>query len=192
MNTWDRQTDADGNLEPLLWYARFEEYRLMGPGRSLAECANRWRDEKGRKRSKDAPGAWRRAYQQYQWKARAEAWDAVMLEEQARQEAEKWAARRAEWREKEFSYAQALIEKAQLMLRAFAVARTVTEDGGRTIIIEPGDWRPSDIARFLDTASKLARLSTEMDTDRLHQELTGKDGTPLILAIGGVNPDEDI
>jgi hypothetical protein len=146
VNTWDRQTDSDGNLEPMLWYARFEQYRLMGPGRELLECVNRWRDNKGKPRQSSIPGAWSRASARWQW--------------------------RTEWRETEFANAKALAEKAALMLRAFTVARTVTEDNGRTIIIEPGDWKPADIARFNDTASKLARLAAEMDTERQRQDVT--------------------
>ncbi len=171
MNAWERQTDSDGNPEPMLWYARFEQYRLMGPGRSLLECVNRWRDEKGRNRTTNVPGAWNLAYERWQWKARAEAWDTEILAKQAAEEEEKWVKRRAEWREQEYSSARALAEKAQLMLRAFQVARTVIEEDGRTVIIEPLDWKPADIARFNDTASKLARLAAEMDTERQRQDV---------------------
>jgi hypothetical protein len=61
---------------------------------------------------------------------------------------------------------QALLEKANQMMQALRVARTVVEDEGRTIIIEPVDWGPGDLAKFADMSSKLARLSAEMETER--------------------------
>jgi hypothetical protein len=172
VNAWERQTNSDGNPEPMLWYARFEQYRLMGPGRSLLGAYNTWRKQAGKDGNRTStPKSWDINAERWQWKTRAEAWDAEMLARQAAEEEDKWVKRRTEWRETEFANAKALAEKAALMLRAFTVARTVTEDNGRTIVIEPGDWKPADIARFNDTASKLARLAAEMDTERQRQDV---------------------
>ena len=87
---WDRQRDEDGELEPNLWYDRFTDFRLMGPGRSLLESVNRVRDSKGRKRTKNVPTSWRRACERWSWRQRSEAWDAserrkrIAAEEEAR------------------------------------------------------------------------------------------------------------
>ena len=74
-NAWDRQRDADGELEPAMWHSRFERYRTQGPERSLLGAYNAWLAEKGGKRRTSAPGSWERAFDKWRWKARAEAWD---------------------------------------------------------------------------------------------------------------------
>jgi hypothetical protein len=66
---WERKPD-----EPARWYARFEVYRLLGPSRSM-EAAYRSVTE-GSKR-KRAVARWYLAAKEWQWKDRAEAWDAV-------------------------------------------------------------------------------------------------------------------
>lgn len=160
---WDRIEDP---LEPLVWYARFEVYRLRGPGRSLLGAYNQWQTEKGRKVATGAPMRWRKALETWHWKERAEAWDLSELEIRRQQEEQRWRERRVEQKDKEWAASQALLEKANQMLQAMRVARTVIEDEGRTIIIEPVDWGPGDLARFLDLFSKLGRLSAEMETER--------------------------
>lgn len=161
--SWGRMEEP---LEPLVWYARFEVYRLRGPGRSLLGAFNQWQAEKGRKVSTSAPTRWREASATWHWKERAEAWDLAELEIRRQQEEQRWRDRRVEWKEKEWAMAAQLLEKANQMMQALRVARTVIEDEGRTIIIEPVDWGPGDLAKFADMASKLARLSAEMETER--------------------------
>jgi hypothetical protein len=69
---WEQQ---DG--EPSLWYDRFMAYLLMGPSRTklgavhLVEKAEKSRE----KQSTKVPGAWNDAFNQWNWKERAEAWD---------------------------------------------------------------------------------------------------------------------
>lgn len=77
--------------EPSRWYARFERFRLMGPGRSLLAIYNEER-EKARK-SATIPASWRDAADKWQWRARAEAWDAA--EQERRRAAEEQAYREA-------------------------------------------------------------------------------------------------
>ena len=67
---WDQQEG-----EPNRWFQRFNAYRLMGPGRSLQGCVNAERVSKGREGPVDAPRSWRKASEEWQWKARAQAWD---------------------------------------------------------------------------------------------------------------------
>jgi hypothetical protein len=67
---WDRQPG-----EPNLWYARFERYRLVGPGRSLLGTLNAEGAEKGQRRRTKVPGAWNQALRRWHWRERAESWD---------------------------------------------------------------------------------------------------------------------
>lgn len=162
-------------------YARFELFRLRGPGRSLLAAYNQHQVEAGRKSNTHAPDSWRKAAEIWHWRERAEAWDLAELEIRRQQEEQRWRERRIEQKDKEWAAAQGLLEKANQMMQALRVARTVVEDEGRTIIIEPVDWGPSDLARFLDLFSKLGRLSAEMETEKRKEEITGKDGGPIVI-----------
>lgn len=66
--------------EPNLWYGRFALYRLLGPKRSL-RLAHRQEVTKSRQKPQYLPGSWHDASQQWNWRERAEAWDAARLEE---------------------------------------------------------------------------------------------------------------
>ena len=148
-----------------MWYSRFEAFRLLGPGRSLLETVNQWRDSKGQKRTNNAPATWRRAHTQWHWKARAEAWD---LDELAKRRA-LWEKRAEERRDAEWRTASRLQERADQMLM-FPVARTVTNtspDGLTQTVIEPTEWKPTDVVRYAETASKLGRLAAGLETDRI-------------------------
>jgi len=112
-----------------------------------------------------APGAWYEAAQQWDWRNRAEAWD-----ESERERIEQgWKAFRVEWRGKERRVAEALLEKAEQMLQfpIAKVSRIITEGGEQvTQIVEPADWRFADITRMAKTASEIARLAAELETQR--------------------------
>jgi len=82
---WDRQRSDDGELEPTLWFGRFQQFLTMGPERSVRQLADDWRAAQGHSRRGSAPGAWTRAAKQWHWYERAEAWD---LEQQQRRFAE--------------------------------------------------------------------------------------------------------
>ena len=69
--------------EPNLWYARLVHFMEMGPGRSLDGCyrevMNAERAAKGRERLHSGarcPAAWRKRAKEFDWWARAEAYDA--------------------------------------------------------------------------------------------------------------------
>jgi len=85
MVDWDRQPG-----EPMLWYNRFEIYRLMGPDRSLLGAYKLYLHEKARKDAKKSPKTtprpWNRNAEAWRWQARAEAWDIEVLRERAEQE----------------------------------------------------------------------------------------------------------
>jgi hypothetical protein len=77
---WDRQPG-----ESLLWYRRFERYRLMEPVRSInavyGEENGTKQDEKERPK---APGKWYETAKKWQWDARAAAWDVTQDEQTER------------------------------------------------------------------------------------------------------------
>ena len=198
MNPWDRQPD-----ERNLWYARFVQFRDMGPDRTLVEAVNRWRDKKGRSRTTNAPTSWRRACDREHWVARAESWDEaerarlaeLRLQEEG-VERKKWAARRESLREREHTVGLELLQKAQQMLM-FPLATTVSEDG--TTVIHPGRWSFATAANVIATADKLLRLAADMETDHtrvtLDDVLAGlptelRDGVRSALA-GAVSPKRD-
>ncbi len=76
-NPWDRQRDENGELEPNLWYDRFEQYRAAGPSRSITSIYKAWRVTRGYEKLRYSayPGSWVRASNRWNWKERAEAWD---------------------------------------------------------------------------------------------------------------------
>jgi hypothetical protein len=68
---WERM---DG--EPNRWFQRFEIYRLAGPNRTLLGTVNAEKAQRGIQRhAKQPSGAWKRRFEEFNWKARAEAWD---------------------------------------------------------------------------------------------------------------------
>lgn len=162
---WDRQPGENN-----LWFRRFQAFLRLGPRRSLLSAYIRELDQRGLSTNKktSAPGSWQDAYRKFTWPARAEAWD----EDVARRETEEWEARRRQLREQEWESAQALIEKAKQML-VFPLAKTQRSEkdaDGKIIaetIIIPARWSVRDAAAMVDTASKLMRLSSDLETDRL-------------------------
>lgn len=159
-NEWDRQPGESARA-----FAAFCVYRDAGAARSLRAIV----DKTSAKLAQI--GAWSR---RYGWVNRVEAYDAHMsrLEQAAREqaleaEAQKWARRRLEQREREWATAQALHERAIQML-AHPMTRTKSEDGKSVIV--PAGWWMRDIPAFADLASKLARLASEMETDRQKHE----------------------
>ena len=74
--------------EPARWYARFETFRSLGAHRTLEAAYRLYAEREGL--SATRPGAaWYAAAQQWQWAARAAAWDAVERERLRTQEEER-------------------------------------------------------------------------------------------------------
>lgn len=70
---WERLPD-----EPLLWFQRFERFRLMTPTRSISRVFCEERDKKKQEKTRTNAGPeWYRAAEQWRWNERAAAWDAV-------------------------------------------------------------------------------------------------------------------
>ena len=69
---WERQQG-----EPILWFGRFERYRILGTERNLLSVYNAWRAEVGKGGQKTSiPHAWDINCKRWDWRERAEAWDA--------------------------------------------------------------------------------------------------------------------
>jgi hypothetical protein len=72
---WDQQPG-----ETSRWYARLEQYRLAGPGRSLLGLYQRARERKGakgsdQKKPRSVPESWSKVAKAWRWKERCEAFD---------------------------------------------------------------------------------------------------------------------
>lgn len=91
---WYRQTGGDGEPEPMMWYDRFDRYyRPQGPERTLLAAYNAWRKEEGDGgQSKSVSGSWYRAFNEWRWQERAEAWDEAQIT--LRREAERKATQK--------------------------------------------------------------------------------------------------
>lgn len=167
-NEWERR---DG--EPNKWYDRFQIFLLAGPSRSVYAAYLAWREREGRASARDSaqkraglPKTWADAAAKWEWVKRAEAFD----EKERQQNLVEWAKRRDALRELEWTFSQELVDKVRQML-VFPLAKTVrTQDNdGQTIVTEvyPTRWSIGDAARFLEAASKLARLALGEETERV-------------------------
>lgn len=74
---WARQEG-----EPANWYARFEQFRLAGPQRSLLGLYNEERQKAGKGSAQKVPGAWAEAAERWHWRSRCEAYDVHQIERQ--------------------------------------------------------------------------------------------------------------
>lgn len=162
---WDRQQDEAGSLEPNRWYSRFEIYRRMGPDRSLLGACNIWRVRKGTKKYNAVPGAWTNAFTKWNWKVRAEAWDA---HEKAEQDA-LWKSRRQQVKDQDFDQAQTLRDKVDEFLEVLSSFKRrseteeIDEQGNVVRVITIAlNTSITQIASALKTASDLQRLAAEM------------------------------
>ncbi len=70
---WD-QLEGENSL----WFGRFTAYRLMGPGRGVLTCLNLERLKEGKEKATQTPGAWTKASTEWNWRQRAEAYDATL------------------------------------------------------------------------------------------------------------------
>ena len=71
---WERKPG-----EPNLWYARFDAFRQLGPGRSVSKAYHRCKQEQGL-RSATANSLWYQTSRDWDWRERAEAWDRAQRE----------------------------------------------------------------------------------------------------------------
>ena len=170
---WDRQPGESAQA-----YEAARLYFDMGAQRSLEQV----RRKLGK--SKDLMERWSA---RWAWVDRAAAWDAMLRardlaarEAAQAAEAERWAARRAAEAEREWAFAEQLMERARAMLAFPLQTRELAEDG-HTIIVKPARWAIRDAAGMADTAAKLARLAAGMETGR--ETLQGPGGAPLFAPV---------
>jgi hypothetical protein len=161
--------------EPNRAYQYFKLYLGLPVPRKLDRVAAKTRLSRG------AIGAYSA---KYKWLERADAYDNnennKELEKKRRHREkidEQWLERRDEQRQQEWDIAQQFLNKVRQMLNTPLFRETVTEyldsldPQGRIIIkqvitYEPLDWSPSDMAKFFEIGSKIARLATGQETDR--------------------------
>jgi hypothetical protein len=166
-HAWEQRPD-----EPGMWFERFTLYRLLGSRRTfyaawIEDQARQGAARRGKKGKTGLPQAWRTQAKRWQWLGRAQAWDAYRRQ----RDEQMWERRREEIRKREWDMAERLLTKAGQMLE-FPLAETTREqvsaDGITKVItmIAPARWGMADTARIADTASKLGRLSAEMETSR--------------------------
>ncbi len=149
--------------EPDIWYDRFRQYALLGPGRSIAQVYRMDTDVAKRSLSEQPNGSWYDALAKWRWKERAANYDLGQREVQVRE----LAQRREEFGQKAFRLGYSLIDKAEklvhkadAMLEFPLARRRVGEDG--STIIEPSRWTFRDTAAFLKTAAELAKIGQEL------------------------------
>lgn len=149
--------------EPKEAFLRFQRFLNLGYRRTLrrlylAECK-----ESKTEPNHTTPASYRKAAELWDWVKRCHAWEEAAINEDARLK----AIRRAELREDEFGLAQLLISKAKDMLKFPLQQVTHTGEDGKVTIINPAEWRLTDVATIIETASKLGRLSLDMSQGRM-------------------------
>lgn len=177
------------------------DYALMGAGRSLRKLCDWYSGQSGGKAGAKSGGgpsastssppaqpptkrlatleAWST---RYDWQRRVAAWQAL---QHAREHA-KWEERRREWRERAFSLALKLADKAEEMLK-FPVLDKSYENN--FTVLEPAKWTYNTPPQMLAFADKLARLAAQMDTER-RRELSWRDEWIQLLRDGVVTQAE--
>lgn len=209
-NLWDRQPwDTDTS-----YYIFQTYFLPMQPNeRNLADAYRNYRLSKGLSKVNPkgklihAPGSWQQwadgqnpkghkpagtvFENSVGWPARARAYDTYLQEQARKAEEEIWKQRQLQIRQKEWDAAEELWDRSKQMRRAPVFRQTTTDtiqEGGkvvnRTIIIEPADWKETDVVRSVEEASRLARKSAEMD-----QEKVSVGDWRQELAQAGIDPD---
>lgn len=154
-------------------WSAYLTYRELGPGRTLAAAyrahlarfetgSGPQRPEKARLHPPTVPGSWKRWRTRYDWDGRARDYDdGVELATQTARtqaiatQADEWVQRRAQAREAEWELSEKLRAKAVAML---AKLDPDSEDLPVT---------PFGVAKLIEVSSKLARLATGMETERV-------------------------
>ena len=182
-----------------IWYKRFCKWLLMPGGRRvLLQVYNEEQrlvqadkeesaglPHQPYKPAKSVNGSWKKAFKDYHWEQRSEAFDQSIRDETL----DNWKHRQEKNRQAEWEDAATLRERARLLLALPATRQRIdegsTEVNGQTVavrstIIEP--VKPVHLRTatlMLDEASKLARLASGDVTSHSSNELTGADGAPL-------------
>ena len=134
---------------------------------------------KGYKSRQCAPDYFVQWAVQNEWDARAKEFDLYQqgefteeIAKQTRKQARVWAKRQEQVREEEWALREKLKAKIDRMLM-FDVAQQRIEDEGRTIIIEPADFKFANLPSIIKTFVEVSRLAVDMPTSK--REVTVKD-----------------
>ena len=161
-NQWERQ--AGEGEEEWNWFCA---YRDMERGnRSLIAA---WRNVEG-KGAGSHPARVSAASLRWDWEVRVAEWDVYREQERA----EKHGKEVEQHTGMELEMSKRLFAKAWSMLEYPVATKEVipSADGTTEIHMHPTGWKPGDVSRLLETASKLGRLSTGQDTERTHVSVT--------------------
>jgi len=158
------------NGEPHKWFVRFNNFRLMGPSRSILACYNGEKVGRGGKKGHHVTSSWQTQSDSWKWRERAEAWDLWQISQ--KDEAEK--AKIKSIRDKELELVQKIVEKAEQML-AFPLQTITREEkdvNGHVVTVNtiiPSKWVLRDAAGMLSAVSTLLNVRegvrTKLDVD---------------------------
>lgn len=182
---WDRQ-----DKEPVDAFERFQDYKILGPGRSLLSAYNRWRVRQGQEKSKSTTPAWRKLRKDWDWDNRALAWDeSQRIKEDKRYEDARrtWRGKEEEVRQREWDMARKLIDRAEEMLNYPLVQQTIDHEKSK-VTIEPARWSARDIPAYVKLATELARAASDLDRNKTVTEM---DALKAMIDVGWL-PEEAI
>jgi hypothetical protein len=171
-NPWDKEEG-----ESTRWFSRFNQFRLMKPWERSVAAVYRG-EKKGEKGSEIPPGSWYETAKIWKWKERVAAYDKSQLDERDRQ----IAAEEADvWR-------TGLALKHERVKELEAKARLIEEswhDPNTKKVFFP--WMTADkIREWRGCLEDIAKIKNEHIKK---QEITGKDGTPLVGSVGLYDPE---
>jgi hypothetical protein len=168
LESWEQQPGERNR-----WYARFERFRLAGPGRSLLGAVNAERHEGGKRSSRSVPQAWAKAARQWRWRERAEAWDAH----------ERSQARAAHAQQIDEMNRRHVQEARGLQSAAIARLKSLNLE----------QLSPAEVLRFLVAAAKLERTALGEPQTIEEQRLTGAGGGAVIFTLeDAVRADQEL
>jgi hypothetical protein len=195
--SWEQMTEEG---EPTLWYGRFNAFRLMDFGRSIAAVFHEEYSKKPETTRKvlEPDGTWYEMARKWQWEERAAAWDAHWIEAQEKVIAQE--------KEKVFRTGFALqYKRIQSLDNILNKLIDMTEDENKVWIPDvksigagPNAYA-ADIVHFNAPLFTLiekykASIAAEMGERVKKQELTGKDGGAMefdIELVGNRPEDEE-
>ena len=137
------------------------DYALLGGGRSLRSLQKEYqaRAERGERPPTVRMATLEEWSSKNRWQARVADFErgqhlARLVERRERQQ---------DWDNRAWSTANALLEKAEQMLK-YPLVRTETIDGKTTV--SPARWSLDTLTRLVNTADKLARLAVQLPDDQ--------------------------
>lgn len=183
---WARQPD-----EPLLWFRRFERFRLMEPNRSIAAIFQQEELAKNREKPRTKPtGDWYEQAQKFQWEERAAAWDASVLEDLEKQVKAEQAKILLTGYALRHQRVIALNSLAEKLLEELKDEDKLWLPDAKTVAGLPFDLRRFNAPLIQELRATLADLAAEMG-ERVKKKEIAVTELPANLYLGGFDPDQD-